>query len=459
MWTARNKTVLLAACFAAAAGSAALANHGSGKVALVDDVVTGDFDEDGNLDVIAVNRGFDNLSLFLGDGAGGLTLATHIPVDTLPEDVDVADVNGDGHLDLAVASPWGWTMQVLLGDGDGGFIQYTKFDSDEAVRCVFGYFDDDEFVDLVVSHRGQFEGMDLLLGDGTGAFSLPIPITVVNGASALHAFDLDGDGDTDLAMTRKDPVANNSYLASVLYNDGFGNFTLGGDVIVGPNPGTIMAAHLNGDGVADLVVAGPPVRDPLGAAWVAVLMALDAGGYQRVQQENLGLGAAIKGRLGIADVTLDGRQDVVVTRVFEDDQGEETSSDVIIFSGLANGTLGTSFYLVAGHEPHSVVIADLNEDTVLDLAVTMRRGPTVAVYLGDGLGFFNPMIQYSTVDLCGAANLDCDADIDLYDFHFLPENMLGPGEPVLNCIIDGDFDGDMDMLDYAYIQNLFTGEP
>jgi hypothetical protein len=70
-------------------------------------VVAADFDSDGDLDLVAVNR-CCGVGIKLNDGHGvfGPTqVVTYPGVDDWPgaQDVAVADFNGDGKLDLAIA--------------------------------------------------------------------------------------------------------------------------------------------------------------------------------------------------------------------------------------------------------------------------------------------------------------------------------------------------------------------
>ncbi|UCH10694.1 MAG: VCBS repeat-containing protein, partial [Fidelibacterota bacterium] len=71
-----------------------------------------------------------------------------------------------------------------------------------------------------------------------------------NGPLFVTAADLDGDGDSDLAVA-------NYYSAnvSVLLNGGLGTFADAVNYSVGNNPHSVAAADLDGDGASDLAVA------------------------------------------------------------------------------------------------------------------------------------------------------------------------------------------------------------
>jgi hypothetical protein len=61
---------------------------------------TADFNGDGNMDLAVANGGSDNVSVLLGDGAGGFATATNFAAGTLPVSVISADFNGDGKSDI-----------------------------------------------------------------------------------------------------------------------------------------------------------------------------------------------------------------------------------------------------------------------------------------------------------------------------------------------------------------------
>src|SRR5258708_7998763 len=84
-------------------------------------IAKGDFNHDGNQDVIVTNFNSSSLSLFLGRGDGTLEPAQTIAVGAEPIAIAVADFDGDGNLDVAVALFSPPLIQVLYGKGDGSF--------------------------------------------------------------------------------------------------------------------------------------------------------------------------------------------------------------------------------------------------------------------------------------------------------------------------------------------------
>ena len=81
----------------------------------------GDFNGDGKQDLAIANQDSNNVSILLGDGAGGFAAATNFPVPNGPFQVAVGDFNGDGNQDLVTANALSNTISILLGDGAGGF--------------------------------------------------------------------------------------------------------------------------------------------------------------------------------------------------------------------------------------------------------------------------------------------------------------------------------------------------
>src|SRR4028118_934704 len=84
-------------------------------------VAVGDFNKDGNSDLVTANNASDNVSLLLGNGDGTFGTATYFGVGSNPNTVAVADFNGDRNLDLATANQSSNNVSILLGNVNGTF--------------------------------------------------------------------------------------------------------------------------------------------------------------------------------------------------------------------------------------------------------------------------------------------------------------------------------------------------
>jgi hypothetical protein len=224
--------------------------------------VVADFNGDGHPDLAVAGEDSNDVSVLLGDGSGGFTVASGSPyaVGKGPLLPVVADFNGDGHPDIAVASR-SRDVSVLLGNGSGGFTAAPG--SPFAVGKlpywpVVGDFNGDGHPDLAVSNLFS-NGVSVLLGDGSGGFTAApgSPLAVGKYPSLPVVADFDGDGHPDLV------VDSGSNGVSVLLGDGSGGFTAapGSPLAVGKSSFLPVVADFNGDGHPDLAVAGEDSND------------------------------------------------------------------------------------------------------------------------------------------------------------------------------------------------------
>lgn len=201
-----------------------------------------DFFEDGHLDVLVScfhdGGAVPSLRLFRGDGTGQLEPT---PIDTdfgLPAGFALigatADLDGDDHLDIAIGrrqdeSSTGGSVEVLRGLGDGTF--EGRVHLVPTTPTIYGNYpqfvdlDNDGLLDVVATFQFPGENAYVFRGDGTGAFGaaeLLVPDRVVSGSNtsiSVYAFDLNGDGATDLLRGTPTSDFENGAGLDVLFAD------------------------------------------------------------------------------------------------------------------------------------------------------------------------------------------------------------------------------------------------
>ena len=187
-----------------------------GSGGLVRKIVSGDFNEDGKADLAGVNASDDiailtstSTDTFMSFTAPAVTYQSG---GDMVVDMIAGDFNGDGHLDLAAANASSKNIGILLGNGDGTFntpLIYPLLDTPRKIQQ--GDFDRDGCIDLVVVTDNN---VSIIPGNGNGTFSnqeIFITGTQLNDAVVK---DLNGDGFVDLMVS--DYAANS---ISVLLNN------------------------------------------------------------------------------------------------------------------------------------------------------------------------------------------------------------------------------------------------
>jgi len=221
-------------------------------------IAAGDFNGDGKLDLAVVNQYTNDVSILLGNGDGTFTEAAGSPVGVgaNPNSIAVGDFNEDGKLDLAVENYSSQNVTILLGDGAGGFTPYPTMPGTEVGinfpnGIVAADFNGDGHLDLAL--RNQIPNIVILLGDGSGGFTAAPGSPVATGSdviSALVVGDFNGDGKPDLAVGNASPST-----AVILLGDGSGRFSpaIGSPININSSSTSIAVGDFDGDGTLDFV--------------------------------------------------------------------------------------------------------------------------------------------------------------------------------------------------------------
>ena len=232
-----------------------------------------DLNGDGKTDLVASIRRFDKhkiadgMHVWLGDGTGGWTPCDKgLPTDMGYGGTDAGDVNGDGRPDLVYSghdTPPRVFLNFLNFEGQNEWVALQSMADLNGTSCsdvALGDFDRDGFADLAI--MGFFPdtgGLYVLAGVGTGEWKPKHQLMPKHDYGAIVRFvDLDGDGRVELiAATSAGPKVW-GFVDGAWVDQSEGLPTTAGEGEISGIVRGIAAKDLDGDGLAELVVAGLP---------------------------------------------------------------------------------------------------------------------------------------------------------------------------------------------------------
>ena len=339
-------------------------------------LVAADFNNDAKQDfaILSSHPAFLNgskMEVALGDGSGGFTQKSVSNFGTsTPGAIATADFNGDGKLDMAVTQPAAGKVLILLNDGTGGF-PVAAFNA-PGISVGFqpsvieaGDFNNDTKADLVVIVPVS-NTLLVLLGDGSGGFASVFGGSLVGVSSSadIAIGDFNADGKSDLAVTRSDIG-----LVNVLHGDGAGHFSSIATPSITGTPSSVVVKDLNGDGKPDIAVSTVTFEGGIRQTYITVLINNGASGFN--PSTNYPTDEA--GVLGVGDFNNDNHPDLAAT----------TNDGIVVLTNKGNGEFSAPIYLSSGSNSTYLVINDFNNDGKDDALISNQSGNSVALLLNN----------------------------------------------------------------------------
>jgi hypothetical protein len=335
-------------------------------VPFVFDVVAGDADGDGNVDVVVA--GTEHLGVLYGRGDG--TLEPYREVLRRASWIGVraiVDMDNDGRADLLCVDGQNKAL-VLLNQGARQFsvpIEITVGTQPAGVSV--GDFNGDARPDFVVAIPGSGGSGNIVvvMNNGNGSFTVGPSYRIIGIILSVVVGDANNDGRLDFVAGATTNTINTSG-ARVYWGNGNGTFTGGPS----PNTGTLnitgpCITDFNRDGTPDLLVGNYfdhnlAVVQGTGAGLFGSPVHYSAAPYPLVPK--------------IADMDTDGWPDVITSNA--------GTSQCSVLRNRGDGTLTTPLVFPSGgNNTRACDVADLNKDGRVDIILGSENSRNVTILL------------------------------------------------------------------------------
>jgi hypothetical protein len=335
-------------------------------------VAVGDLNGDGRPDLASANTfiagppphpGHVSVILQSQSSPGAFGGARNLDVGSDTAMVSIGDLNGDNLMDLVAANDTSASISILFQNSSspGTFLAAQNFGVGTHPNGVaIGDLNGDGHLDIAVADSG----LSILFQNAgaPGTFFPPIRLGVQ--CSSVGIGDLDADGRADLVAA----CANAGNVKLFLQNPaGAGTFLPPQTVAAGFQPKNVAIADVNADGLLDLAIANYGTGNSAGTASVSVLLNSLASPGSFVAATNYATGDN-SWSVAVGDLNGDGKADLAVANA---GTGSNMAGSVSVFFQNP-GRPGTFFPAVnrpGTSGPLGVAIADLNEDSLLDIAL------------------------------------------------------------------------------------------
>ncbi len=372
-------------------------------------VAKGDFDGDGKADLAVANGNSNSVSVLRNNTVNSEDFSFEQKIDyevSEPYEIEIGEINGDGKLDMIVIGsslPYVVTFYINSSPA-AGVISFDKYEyklENRSTSIALADLDSDGKSDLVITD-GNNDVVSIIRNISPRPSKIDFE-PLVDFDSGPNPFDIssgdfDHDGKIDLAISHNGGNNSISILRNNSSSPGIISFDSKIDYQTGPDPLSVAAGDLDGDGLADLAVTSANGYSSSVSTFQNISTGEGVIDFLKINEYATGLAPQ---KVAIGDLDGDGKLDLAVSN------RNNNSKSVSIFKNISEVPDEIEYAekvdFETGTTPFSVTIADLNNDGKMDLVVPDAGDGTVSIFRNmigcqkiwysdnDGDGFGNPL--------------------------------------------------------------------
>ena len=347
----------------------------------ISDIQFVDLNKDANLELVSSIQS-KQINIYT-KGSTNYILSQKIVLAIFPLYGEVADIDLDGYKDIVVNNFSAKSLSILYGDSEGTYERRKEFSFDFDLRLIsLGDFNSDSYPDIAYTadHNNSQRETGIILSDGSGDFANTTVVTY-NPSYVLACKDFNKDGKLDLLLDNMIFIGDGSghFFNSTNYNPVItpitytvGDYNLDGapDLIIGDAANTLYIHYNNGNGT------------------------LNSGQLISSSIDNVALSSADMNKDGRIDVVVAGGKDKV--RILLNQLGNTFAEKVIQTSGLSS--------IIS-------VASDVNKDGRMDLIIVSTPF-NIDVYLQSNSGDFEKSFTTTLDNVYGYVLISSDVNND-----------------------------------------------
>lgn len=322
----------------------------------------GDFDLDGDLDIVFSGQTGPETKLYRNDGASFTDVT--IPLsDVAYGSLAVNDYDNDGWLDILLTGSDvsdGRHAEVWRNTGTGWSLA-ASLTGVAASSADWGDFDNDGRPDIMLSGgTGGSSGIAQVWRNTASGFVLNTSLPGLYWSSGAWG-DYDNDGNLDILLAGVADGTAAGYVARLYHNNGDRTFTLVPTALPGAGLGDAAWGDYDNDGQLDILLTGIGTN-----GYVARVLHNDGNGA--FTDINAGLIPVGYSSAAWGDFDNDGWLDIALMGLTN---SSESSSSAFIYqnTGAGSFTLAPSAGLIGGHKG-ALAVGDYDKDGRLDVATS-----------------------------------------------------------------------------------------